>query len=154
MANLDISRLYPTDLYTTDYVQWIESTVAKLRRQDYGAVDWQNLIEEIEDMGRSERKSLKSNFIVILLHLLKWQYQPPKRSGSWAGSIVEHRRRVRDAIADSPSLKPYLQESYSDWYGDAVRQAIAETQLDPETFPAICSYTLSEILDFDFLPRT
>lgn len=154
MANLDISRLYPTDLYTTDYVQWIESTVAKLRQQDYGNVDWQNLIEEIEDMGRSERKSLKSNFIVILLHLLKWQYQPQMRGGSWAGSMVEHRRRVRDAIADSPSLKPYLEESYPDWYGDAVRQAIAETQLDPKAFPAVCSYSLSEILDFDFLPKT
>jgi hypothetical protein len=154
MANLDISPLHPIDLYATDYVQWIESTVAKLRRQDYAHVDWQNLIEEIEEMGRSERKSLKSNFIVIVLHLLKWQSQPQMRGGSWAGSIVEHRRRVRDAIADSPSLKPFLQEAYPDWYGDAVRQAIAETQLDPETFSVTCPYTLPEILDFDFLPKT
>jgi Domain of unknown function DUF29 len=128
MANLDVSALHPNDLHTNDYVQWIESTVAKLRRQDYAHVDWQNLIEEIEDMGRSERKSLKSNFIVIVLHLLKWQYQPQMRGGSWAGRIVEHRRRMRDAIADSPSLKPYLQEVYQDWYTDAVRQAIAETR--------------------------
>ena len=154
MANLDISPLPSADLHAIDYVQWIESTVAKLRRQDYAQVDWQNLIEEIEEMGRSERKSLKSNFIVIVLHLLKWQSQPQMRDGSWAGSIVEHRRRVRDAIADSPSLKPYLQESYQSWYGDAVRQAIAETQLDSETFLATCPYTLSEILDFDFLPKT
>ena len=108
MANLDVSPLPPIDLHAIDYVQWIESTVAKLRRQDYDHVDWQNLIEEIEEMGRSERKSLKSNFIVIVLHLLKWQSQPQMRGGSWAGSIVEHRRRIRDAIADSPSLKPYL----------------------------------------------
>jgi Domain of unknown function DUF29 len=67
---------------------------------------------------------------------------------------VEHRRRVRDAIADSPSLKPYLQEVYQDWYSDAVRQAIAETQLDPETFLVTCPHNLSEILDFDFLPKT
>jgi hypothetical protein len=154
MTNLDISSLHPTDLHATDYVQWIESTVAKLQRQDYANVDWQKLIEEIEDMGRSERKSLKSNFIVVVLHLLKWQYQPEMRGGSWAGSIVEHRRRLRDAIADSPSLKPHLQEAYQDWYGDVVRQAIAETQLDPETFSATCPYTLSEILDFDFLPKT
>lgn len=153
MANLDVSSIHSTDLYATDYVEWIESTVAKLRRQDYAHVDWQNLIEEIEDMGRSERKSLKSNFIVIVLHLLKWQYQPQMRGGSWAGSIVEYRRRVRDAIADSSSLKPYLQEAYQDWYGDAVRQAIAETQLDPETFPVTCPYSLPEILDFDSLPR-
>ena len=65
-------------------------------------------------MGRSERKSLKSNFIVIVLHLLKWQYQPQMRGGSWAGSIVEHcstRRRLGDAIADSPSLEPELQDA-------------------------------------------
>jgi Domain of unknown function DUF29 len=82
MANLDVSPLHSTDLYTTDYVQWIESTVAKLRRQDYAYVDWQNLIEEIEEMGRSERKSLKSNFIVVVLHLLRWQYQPQLSGGS------------------------------------------------------------------------
>jgi len=74
-------------------------------------VDWQNLIEEIEEMGRSERKSLKSNFIVIVLHLLKWQYQPQMRGGSWTSSIVEHRRRLGDAIADSPSLEPELQDA-------------------------------------------
>jgi hypothetical protein len=148
MANLQARP----DLHNADYVQWIESTVAKLRQQDYAAVDWHYLIEEIEEMGRSERRSLKRNFIVVVLHLLKWQFQPALRGGSWAGSIVEHRRRVRDAIADSPSLKPYLQESYLDWYGDAARQAIAETQLPPEVFPVTCPYALPEILDFDFLP--
>jgi Domain of unknown function DUF29 len=150
MANLQARPT--TDLHNADYVQWIESTVAKLRQQDYANVDWHHLIEEIEDMGRSERKSLKNNFIVVVLHLLKWQFQPALRGGSWAGSIVEHRRRVRDAIVDSPSLKPYLQDCYLDWYNDAARQAIAETQLSPAIFPTHCPYSLAEILDFDFLP--
>ena len=78
-------------LYETDYLKWIDTTIEKLRLQDYSNIDWENLIEEIEDMGRSERKSLKSNLIVVLTHLLKWQYQPEFRSGSWKGSIVEHR---------------------------------------------------------------
>ena len=89
---------YPT-LYETDYLQWIEAAVAKLQSQDYANVDWENLIEEIADMGRSERKSLKSNLIVILVHLLKWQFQPEKRSGSWEGSIIEHRRHVRKKLS-------------------------------------------------------
>jgi Domain of unknown function DUF29 len=152
MTDLKFSSMSIVELYSADYLLWLESTVAKLRQQDYANVDWRNLIEEIEDMGRSERKSLKSNFIVIVLHLLKWQFQPQLRGGSWAGSIVEHRRRLRDAIADSPSLKPYLQEFYLDWYGDAVRQAIAETQLALVVFPAQCPYDLAEILDFDFMP--
>ncbi|HLO88645.1 MAG TPA: DUF29 domain-containing protein [Nostocaceae cyanobacterium] len=93
-------------LYETDYMQWIETTLSKLQNQDYANVDWENLIEEIADMGRSERKSLKSNLIVILLHLLKWQFQPEKRTGSWEVSIIEHRRRVQESLNDSPSLKP------------------------------------------------
>ncbi len=84
-------------LYETDYLQWIETTIRKLRSQDYAGVDWENLIEEIEDMGRSEQRRLESNLIVVLLHLLKWQYQFECRSGSWAGSIVEHRRRIKKA---------------------------------------------------------
>jgi len=82
-------------LYETDYLRWIEIT-EKLRVRNYSNIDWENLIEEIEDMGRSERRSLESNLIVVLTRLLKWQYQPKFRSG-WKSSIVEHRRRIRKA---------------------------------------------------------
>lgn len=61
-------------LYETDYLQWIEATVQRIQSQDYGAVDWENLVEEIEGMGRQERQSLESNFIVMVIHLLKWQF--------------------------------------------------------------------------------
>ena len=71
-----------TNLYATDFVRWVETVVAQLQAQDYASVDWGNLIEEIGEMSRRERKSLKSNLVVILLHLLKWQYQPEARSGS------------------------------------------------------------------------
>ena len=140
-------------LYKTDYLKWIQTTVEKLRLQDYSSIDWENLIEEIEDMGRSERKSLKSNLIVVLTHLLKWQYQPDFRSGSWKGSIVEHRRRIREALKDSPSLKPYLEEVFAQCYWDAVEQASAETELPVETFPQECPYTSAEVLDSSFLPE-
>jgi hypothetical protein len=138
-------------LYETDYLKWIDTTIEKLRLQDYSNIDWENLIEEIEDMGRSERKSLKSNLIVVLTHLLKWQYQPEFRSGSWKGSIVEHRRRIREALSDSPSLKPYLEEVFAGGYLDAVEQASAETGLPVETFPQECPYTSAEVLNSNFL---
>jgi hypothetical protein len=83
MTSLKLDR---QTLYQADFLQWIEMTVEKLRQQDYASVDWENLIDEIEDMGRSERRGLKSNLIVVLVHLLKWQHQPEQRSGSWAGS--------------------------------------------------------------------
>ncbi|MEG4960711.1 MULTISPECIES: DUF29 domain-containing protein [unclassified Microcoleus] len=139
-------------LYDTDYLRWIEITVEKLRVRDYSNIDWENLIAEIEDMGRSERRSLESNLVVILLHLLKWQFQPDQRSGSWKGSIVEHRRRIRKALKDSPSLKPYLEEVLVECYADAAEQASAETGLPVETFPQLCMYTSVDVLDSDFLP--
>jgi hypothetical protein len=140
-------------LYETDYLQWIDTTVEKLRSRDYASVDWQSLIEEIEDMGRSERRSLKSNLIVVLLHLLKWQFQPKYRSGSWEGSIVEHRRRIREALDDSPSLQPYLETIFVECYLQAVKQAKAETRLPLKTFPQQCPYELAEVLNDEFLPE-
>ncbi|MCL1472330.1 DUF29 domain-containing protein [Argonema antarcticum] len=140
-------------LYDTDYLKWIKTTLEKLRVHDYSNIDWENLIEEIEDMGRSERRSLESNLIIILMHLLKWQYQPELRSGSWKGSIVEHRRRIREALKDSPSFKPYFEEVFAECYSDAVEQASAETGLSEETFPQLCPYTSAEVLDSQFLPE-
>lgn len=148
--NLEANR---HSLYETDYLKWIETTVEKLREQDYANIDWENLIEEIEDMGRSERRSLKSNLIIVLLHLLKWQYQPELRSGSWKGSIVEHRRRIREALKDSPSLKPYLEEVFAECYLDAIERASAETGLPEATFPQLCPYTSTEVLDSNFMPE-
>ncbi|MBD2519803.1 DUF29 domain-containing protein [Nostoc sp. FACHB-973] len=139
-------------LYGIDYLQWIETTVEKLQSQDYANVDWENLIEEIADMGRSERWSLKSNLIVILVHLLKWQFQPEKGSGSWEGSIIEHRRRVKEALDDSPSLKSYLESIFTECYTQAVKQAKAETGLSVESFAVNCPYQLPEVTNDEFLP--
>ncbi|HEY9635027.1 MAG TPA: DUF29 domain-containing protein [Coleofasciculaceae cyanobacterium] len=140
-------------LYEADYLTWIETTLEKLRVRDYSNIDWESLIEEIADMGRSERRSLESNLVVVLTHLLKWQFQPAFRSGSWKGSIAEHRRRIRKALKESPSLKSYLEEVFVECYSDAVEQASAETELPVETFPQECPYTSAEVLDSNFLPK-
>lgn len=140
-------------LYETDYLQWIETTVEDLRQGHYDRIDWNNLIDEIEDMARSQRRSLKSNWIVVLLHLLKWQYQPEKRSSSWESSLLEHRDCLRDDLRDSPSLKPYLETILAESYTRAVKQAKAETGLPLETFPIACPYEVSAILDDDFSPN-
>ena len=140
------------NLYDRDFVGWVETTVEQLRAQNYADVDWANLIEEIEDMSRRERKSLKSNLVVLLLHLLKWQYQPEARSGSWRGSIREHRRRINDDLNDSPSLTPYLQAVLADCYTSACEQAADETGLALQTFPVDCPYTSEQVLDANFLP--
>ena len=142
---------HPSALYETDYVQWIATTLEKLRHQEYAHVDWANVIEEIEDMGKRERRSLKSNLIVLLLHLLKWQYQPTQRTGSWAGSVIEHQRRILEVLKDSPNLKPYLANIFAEAYGEAVKQAAAETMLPLETFPNECEFELTQVMDDGFL---
>jgi len=140
-------------LYETDFVRWVETTALQLRNQTYSDVDWTNLIEEIEDMSRRERKALKSNLIAVLVHLLTWQFQPEERSGSWRSSIREHRRRINDDLKDSPSLVPYLQEVFDECYINAHEQAADETDLPIITFPETCPYTVDQILDAYFLPE-
>lgn len=139
-------------LYETDFLHWVETIVEQLRSQNYACVDWTNLIEEIEEMSRRERKSLKSNLVVILLHLLKWQYQPECRTGSWRGRIREHRRRIKDDLQDSPSLLPYLQEVFAECYANAREQAADETGLPLETFPLDCPYEPEQALNSQYLP--
>ncbi len=145
-------QLDSQSLYNTDFVRWVETTVEQLRAQDYANVDWDNLIEEIADMSKRERKSLKNNLVVVLLHLLKWHYQPQQRSGSWRGSIREHRRRIADDLKDSPSLNSYFQAVLAECYASARAQAADETELPLETFPFDCPYTPSQVLDPEFLP--
>ncbi len=140
-------------LYEKDYVLWAETIAQQLRSQSYDQVDWSNLIEEIEDMSRRERKALQSNLIVLLLHLLKWQFQAEMRSGSWGGSIVEHRQRIQDDLQDSPSLRSVLPEIWESAYQKAIARAIAETGLAVGTFPIDCPYQLEDVLDDGFLPN-
>lgn len=142
----------PKSLYETDFVRWVETTVEQLRTQNYSSVDWANLIEEIEDMSRRERKSLKNNLVVVLLHLLKWQYQPEYRSGSWRSSLREYRRRINDDLKDSPSLVPYLQTILAECYANAREQAADETGLSLEIFPNDCLYLPEQVLNAEYLP--
>ncbi|MEL6138619.1 MAG: DUF29 domain-containing protein [Cyanobacteria bacterium J06628_6] len=143
----------PTSLYHSDFVHWVQMTVEQLRSHAYAEVDWANLIEEIEDMSRRERKALRSNLRILLLHLLKWQYQSEHRSGSWKSSIREHRQRIHDDLDDSPSLRPYLTEILHDCYVKARLLAADETELAKTVFPAQLPYSVEQILDGDFLPE-
>jgi hypothetical protein len=139
-------------LYDADYQLWLTRTVQQLRDSDYDNIDWDNLVEEIEAMGKRDKQRLESNLIIVLLHLLKWQFQPQKRSGSWEASIIEHRRRIHRSLEDSPSLKAYLEATLNRSYQSARKQAKAETGLSLETFPNKCPYSVVEVLDEGFYP--
>ncbi|MEM8722377.1 MAG: DUF29 domain-containing protein [Cyanobacteria bacterium P01_G01_bin.39] len=142
-----------TNLYEQDYYLWLLHTAQLISEGKFSEVDAVNLIEEIEDMGRSEKRAVESNLVVILLHLLKYKYQPEKRSNSWKSSIREHRRRLRKAFADSPSLKRYFEEVFNECYQEVREQAADETGLSLDTFPYESSFTSAEALDPNYLPQ-
>lgn len=139
-------------LYEADFVEWIDKASELLKQGKFSELDIENLIEEVESLGRSEKNALRSNLRVLLMHLLKWQYQTSKRSGSWRGSIIEHRIRIQDILEDSPSLKNFYPQIFDKTYQQARRKAAEETGLSLETFPMECSYTEEQVIDNDFLP--
>jgi hypothetical protein len=141
-----------SSLYDRDYYLWIETTVARLRQKKFSEIDLVNLIEELESMGRSEKSALTSNLIVVLMHLLKYKYQPSKRTNSWRFTIKEHRRRLREAFKNSPSLRKYFTEVFGECYQDARDLAATETGLSLETFPCESPFSLEDTLNPDYLP--
>jgi hypothetical protein len=142
----------PANLYEQDFFLWLEVTARLLEERRFSDIDIINLIEEIESMGRSEKHALQSNLVIVLVHLLKYKYQPERRSKSWLASILEHRRRLRVCFEDSPSLKPYFTEVFERCYQDARRQAVVETGLPFDRFPDKPPFTPEEALDSEFLP--
>ena len=141
-----------TSLYDRDYALWLEATIENLRLKNFEQVDWENVLDEFEAMSKRDRRSIKNNLVILLLHLLKWEFQPEMRSGSWAGSIIEHRQRLRDLLNDSPSLRNYVAEVISLTYSDAIIRAVNETRLDASVFPIDCPYDILHILNPSFLP--
>lgn len=109
-----------TTLYETDFNLWIEQTVNQLKSGDIKGLDLDNLIEEIESMGRNNKREVRSRLIVLMAHLLKWQHQPEKQSNSWIYTIKEQRLQLKLILQDSPSLKPFLQQVLDDCYQDAI----------------------------------
>ena len=140
------------NLYERDYYLWLQHTARLISEGKFDEIDTANLIEEIEDMGRSEKKAVKSNLIVVLLHLLKYKYQPEKRTNSWKASIREHRRRLRDDFRVSPSLKRHFEEVFDECYQDGRELAADETGLPLDTFPTESPFTPEQALNPDYLP--
>ena len=146
-------RVQLSILYEQDYCEWILTTVNLLRQGRFSEVDLDNLVEELETMGRSEKSALESNLRVVLMHLLKYKYQPEKRTNSWRYTIREHRLRIDEAFKNSPSLKRYFTEVFAENYQQARKLAADETGLPVNTFPSECVFTLDETLNPEYLPE-
>jgi len=139
--------------YDDDFFAWTEEQARLLRAGELAEIDTLNLAEEIESVGRSDRREIRSRLMVLLAHLLKWRFQPHARSAGWLSTVREQRDQIESILEDSPSLRPVIAEALSRVYKRARTVATEETGLPETTFPADCPFTPEQILAEDFLPE-
>jgi hypothetical protein len=141
-----------TELYKHDFNAWVHSQISLLTQGKVSELDIEHLVEELEDMGKSNLNELESRYVILIAHLLKWQFQSDYQGRSWLNSIDEQRVQIGRLLRKFPSLKPKIQEAVEDAYPDALKLAVKETRLDKSIFPIVCPYSNEELLDDDFLP--
>lgn len=140
-------------LYDSDFYAWANEQAALLRAGQLSAADIENIAEEIESMGRSEKRELVNRLTVLLMHLLKWQYQPLLQGPSWRTTIRIQRADIADHLDDNPSLKSQIPETITRAYRKARMEAAAETGLPEATFPAAVPWPFERIMDAEFWPE-
>ncbi|MDD2748695.1 MAG: DUF29 domain-containing protein [Acidithiobacillus sp.] len=131
-----------TNLYDADFLAWIEDQAQALRTRKANSLDWDNILEELESMGKSEKNALRSHLRVLLMHLIKWQWQPHKQSKSWATTIRNQRLDLKYLLKDSPILKRLIPEMLPDAWDNAADEAAFETDLPASTFPKSCPWDI------------
>ena len=139
--------------YEKDFYSWICHNVALIRAGKFSEIDAEHVAEELEDMGKSEKRELTSRFAILIAHLLKWGFQPERRGNSWKYTIEEQRFELTDLLEDSPSLKYELDKQLGHAYQKALLIVIKETGLPKKTFLVHCPFSLKNILDQSFLPE-
>lgn len=148
-------------LYETDYAAWARKNAELLRNKRFSDLDIDHLLEELSDMGRSEKNELESRLLILIAHLLKYQFQYHQLSerwrefqgANWRTTIIEQRKRLQRRLKKSPGLESYLPTAITDIYPDAVELAVEETGLSTVSFPESCPYSIAQLLDSDFLHR-
>lgn len=133
---------YQDDLYT-----WVFEQVELLKAGRLGEIDAVNIAEELADVGHEQYDKLESALAVLLMHLLKWDHQPERRSRSWVLTVREQRRRIGRVLKKNPGLKPHIAEATADGYLDGRDRASIETGIDDRSFPATCPYSWDDILN-------
>jgi hypothetical protein len=136
--------------YRRDFYSWLMEQARHVREGQWNAVDRENLAEEIESLGREQFNKLESALRVLLLHILKWDHQPARRSRSWALSIQQQRFEIDDVLSDNPGLKPRLAEALARAYRKARVQAVKETELEESRFPESCPYSFEDLVSREF----
>jgi hypothetical protein len=140
------------DLYESDFAAWAETNAELLRAGRFSEVDLENVAEEIGDLAKKQRRALASRLVRLIQHLLKWQFQPEKRSTSWQRTVLQQRLSISRLLRESPSLKPAFAELAAEVYSEAARLAAFEMRCEVKTLPSSCPYAMEQLLDLDYLP--
>ena len=140
------------DLYELDFAAWAETNAELLRAGRFSEVDLENVAEEIEDLAKRKRDALRSRLARLIQHLLKWQFQPEKRSRSWQRTALQQRLSISRLLRENPSLRPAFAELAVSAYWEAARMAAFEMKCEIKTLPSSSPYTLEQLLDLDYLP--
>ena len=143
----------PPTPHESDFYSWALESAEAIRLHRFEGIDWEAVAEELEDMGRSERRALENRFEVLLAHLIKWRFQSDHRSASWTGAIKEQRRKGARLLRQNPGLKSLLPQLIADAYESATALAERDTGIDEANFPASCPWTLEQILDEGYWPE-
>jgi predicted nucleic acid-binding Zn-ribbon protein len=140
-------------LYDRDFYAWTQQVSGLLRKGCFAEADIEHIAQEIEDIGKERQHALKSHTRRLVMHLLKWEAQPAKRTRSWRASMSEARTEIADVLEENPSLKSLTAAMPVKVYERAVMQAMDETGLPRKAFPSTCPYTFEQLMDDAFPPR-
>ncbi len=139
--------------YQRDYYSWLMENAQLIREGRFTEIDVEHIAEELESMGRNEKRELVSRLTVLLVHLLKWQHQPARRSKSWRNTLTVQRSDLNDLLQDSPSLYADVGQHIEKAYERAKLLAEDETGLEKAHFPQYCPFSFEQITDQQFLPE-
>ncbi|GFE68103.1 DUF29 domain-containing protein [Chroococcus sp. FPU101] len=141
--------------YTQDFYLWLQTTIAQIKKKSFESVDWEHLLEELEDLGNEQKHKLESRLLILLEHLLKlayWSVEREYNARNWKGTIIEQRKQIKKLLKNNPSLKSYLTEVFEETYQDARDIVIVKTELASDIFPLQPAFTLEQVLDESWLP--
>ena len=139
--------------YEDDFYGWAMANASLLKKRKFNEADMNHIIEEMEALGRSNRRELVSRLGVLIAHLMKWQYQTSLRKGGWQGTIERQRIEISDVLEENPSLKSQIEEIMPKAYKYALSILKEETPLDLKSLPSECPYTFIQMMDDEFFPN-
>jgi len=148
-----VKRIHQEKEYEKDFYAWTIHNTQLLRKKKLSEIDIENIAEEIESMGKSEKRELISRLAILLAHLLKWKFQPVRQCKSWELTIKEQRFELTDLLKESPSLKYELEKKLSHTYQKALIMAEKETGFDKKVFPRKCPFSLKQSLEENYFPK-